>query len=249
MNKKIAIVTGASRGIGKEVAEHLSDLGYLVVLIARNAEILQQVCNSIINKGGESIFFAIDISDANQVQTCIQNVISKYARIDLLFNNAAILKQGTSSVPAAEIDQLLKINLNGAIYIASCVSAQMKQQKSGYIINVASIGGKIAQSFSGIYAASKFGMVGFSEALAKEMAEFDVKVTCLCPSLVATEMTSGRKFSANDMIQTEDINKTVSYLLSLSKNAVPFEIMINCLPFAKKLTKVMHEVYGFGKTG
>jgi short-subunit dehydrogenase len=164
-----------------------------------------------------------------------------------LFNGAGILKHGTSDLPAAEIDELLKINLNGAIYTASYVAAQMRKQRSGYIINVASIGGKIAQSFSGVYASSKFGIVGFSEALSKEMAEFDVKVTCLCPGQVATEMTRERDFSQDDMIQVGDINKTIGYLLSLSKNAIPFEITINCLPFVKKMAQVMHEVYGLKK--
>ena len=119
----------------------------------------------------------------------------------------------------------------------------MEEQRNGYIINVSSLGGKVAASFAGVYAASKFGLSGFSEALSKEMSLYGVKVTNICPSMIATEMANGRKFKLDQMIQLNDITKTVDYLLSLSKNAIPTEILISCLPLIEKTTESLFKMY------
>lgn len=243
MHNKIAIVTGASRGVGKALATHLSSLNYFVILIARDETLLNEVNQLIHVVGGKAVYYAVDVSESSQVQSCVEDIVKKYGHIDLLINNAAILKRGTTDLPDVEIDELLSINLNGAIYMAKHVANQMKKQHSGYIMNISSLGGKVAASFSGIYAASKFGLSGFSEALAKEMSAWQVKVTNICPSMIATEMAEGRKFALEQMIQLEDITKTVSYLLSLSDNAVPVEILISCLPLIEKTTEAMHKMY------
>lgn len=243
MQNKVAIVTGASRGVGRELAIYLAKSGYFVFLLARNEHLLKSVAQEIIATGGNAVFQSIDVSNATQVQACIERIIADYGRIDLLINNAAILKRGTIDLPDQEIEELLQINLNGAIFVAKHVATRMKEQGAGYIINMASLGGKVAASFSGIYAASKFGLSGFSEALSKEMSLYGVKVTNICPSMIATEMAEGRKFKLDQMIQLDDITKTVAYLLSLSQNAIPTEIQISCLPLIEKNTKLMLEMY------
>ena len=243
MAEKIAIVTGASRGVGKELAIYLAASGYFVILLARDKKSLEAVCKGIHAHGGRASFTSIDVSSSSQVQACIKQIIIEHGRIDLLLNNAAILKRGTTDLPDDEIEELLKINLNGAIYIAKHVATQMKQQREGYIINVSSLGGKVAASFAGVYAASKFGLSGFSEALTKEMSLYGVKVTNICPSMIATEMANGRKFKLDQMIQLKDITKTVDYLLSLSKNAIPTEILISCLPLIEKTTESLFKLY------
>lgn len=243
MQDKIAIVTGASRGLGRELAIYLAELGYFVILIARNETLLTEINNQIHEKGGKSAFFAVDVSSAQQIQLCLETIVQQYGRIDLLLNNAAILKRGTTELDDAAIEELLNINLNGAIYVAKHVANQMKKQHDGYIINISSLGGKVAASFSGVYAASKFGLSGFSEALTKEMSTFGVKVTNICPSMIATEMAVGRKFTPEQMIQVDDITKTVGYLLSLSSNAIPTEILISCFPLIKKTTEMLHQMY------
>lgn len=243
MDNKVAIVTGASRGVGRELAIYLAKSGFFVILLARNTELLSNVTQEIINAGGKATYFTIDVSNSAQVQSHIEKITTEYGRIDLLINNAAILKRGTTELPDYEIEELLRINLNGAIYVAKHVATQMKQQRHGYIINISSLGGKVAASFSGIYAASKFGLSGFSEALSKEMSLYGVKVTSICPSMIATEMAEGRKFKLDQMIQLDDITKTVGYLLSLSPNAIPTEILISCLPLIEKTTELMQKMY------
>jgi 3-oxoacyl-[acyl-carrier protein] reductase len=243
MEKKVAVVSGASRGVGREIATYLAKSGFFVILIARNSEQLRHVTQEIIDAGGAAVYFSIDVSDSVQVQAIIEKIAKDYGRIDLLINNAAILKRGTTELSDQEIEELLHINLNGAIYVAKHVASQMKEQRYGYIINISSLGGKTAASFSGIYAASKFGLSGFSEALTKEMSLYGVKVTSICPSMIATEMAEGRKFRRDQMIQLDDITKTITYLLSLSPNAIPTEILISCLPLIEKTTELMLEMY------
>ena len=245
MKKKIALVTGAGSGIGKSVAIFLAKNDYFVILLARNEEKLKNVKTQIEKTKNSSTYYSVDVSNSMEVQSCIDNIISKYGHIDLLFNNAGIVKQGTTTLSDNEIDELLKINLNGAIYVAKYIAKQMKKQKDGYIVNMSSMGGKTAASFAGIYAASKFGLSGFSEALAKEMSSYNVKVTNLCPHMTATEMTAKRKFKSEKMIQTDDICKTISYLLNLSKNAVPLEILIHCMTFIKRDALASYKTYGF----
>jgi len=211
--------------------------------MARDEERLREVQQIIQDRGGLAVYYAMDVSNALQVKSCMADIVEKYSHIDLLINNAAILKRGTIDLADEEIDELIRINLNGAIYVAKYVALQMKSQSSGYIINISSLGGKFAASFSGVYAASKFGLSGYSEALTKEMSAYGVKVTSVCPSMIATEMAVGRTFSLDQMLQSEDIIKTIDYLLSLSKNAIPTEILLSCLPLIELTTATIKKMY------
>lgn len=244
MHKKIALITGANRGIGKAAALHLAKQDYFIILIARNEEALKQTQKIILDQGGTATYYVVDVSDATQVGTCIDSIIIEYGRIDLLFNNAGILKHSTSKTTDHEVAELLNINLHGAIYLANHVAAQMKKQKSGYIMNLSSMSGVIAPSFAGVYSASKFGLNGFGEALAKELAKYNIKVTNICPHMTATEMTAGRKFTPDQMIETDDICKTIDYLLGLSSKAVPLEIILHCTYYIERITDLTFQAYG-----
>jgi short-subunit dehydrogenase len=246
MTKKLAIVTGAGSGVGKGVALYLAKQDYYVVLIARSERKLKDVYEGITQNGGTAEMCQLDISDAKNVSTTIKKIIENHGQIDFLFNNAGILRHGTTDILDQDLDELLKTNLNGAIYVAKNVAAQMKKQKNGYIMNVSSERGKIAASFDGAYCASKFGLSGYSEALTKEMSLYGVKVTNICPSMTATDMvTKDRSFPPEEMIQVSDIIKTVDYLLSLSNSALPTEIVIYSLPFIEKTTNAIKQLYGF----
>jgi len=243
--QKIAVITGASQGIGRSVAIYLAKLQYTVLLLARNENKLQSTCNEILNNGGNCEYHISDVSNSKDVESSINKIIVKHQKIDLLIHCAGILKHGTSEIMDDDLDQLLQTNLNGAIYVTKQVAKHMKKQKHGYIIILSSIGGKVAQSFSGAYAASKFGLTGFSEALAKEMSLYGVKVTSICPSMTATDMVAdGRAFKSDKMLQLEDINETIGYLLKLGPNAVPLEIAIHCLPFVESMARATYKVYG-----
>lgn len=243
INKKVAVITGASKGIGRALAYHLSSSGYEVILLARSESALKEICEQIRGNNGLASYHKVDVSNAIEVESCIKSIIKQHQTIDLLINNAAILIRGTTEITDEEIENQISINLTGALYVAKHVSMQMKKQRSGYIINLSSLGGKVAMPFSGVYAASKFGLSGFSEALTKEMSLYDVKVTAICPSMIATDMADGRKFCTDQMIQMEDIIKTVDYLVSLSRNAVPHEILLSCMPLIKANTESIIALY------
>ena len=238
MTQKIAVVTGAGRGIGKAVALNLAKQDYHVIIIDIASDTLQQTYEEILALGESSSHYTVNVSDSSAVKKCIENIVKNHHRIDLLFNNAGIAYLGTSDLDDHIIDAIIGVNLQGAIYVAKYVANQMKKQQSGYIINMSSYAGKTTPPTMGAYAASKFGLAGYAEALFKEMMPYNVKVTTICPSFVATEMTKQLDFDTNLMIPISDIIKTVNYLLKISANAAIQEVVIRCSACVAQETKL-----------
>lgn len=227
MQKKIAIITGASRGIGKAVALDLAKQGYTVILIARSDEKLKEVANEIEKNGGLCDIYPLDISNSTKVSQVIDNVIAKHKRIDVLFNNAGILHLGSVDLEPEQIDAVIDINLKGSIYVASKVVPIMKQQKSGYIINLSSHAGVEGLPGAGIYSASKFGLSGYSESLFHELMPDGIRVTAICPSYVNTDMPQGFDTEQKEMmIPQDEIVHAVNYLLESDKRAAIKELVV-----------------------
>ena len=234
--KKVAIVTGASRGIGACVAAGLAEDGYAVALTARSKQSLEEVAARI--KGNaftkashstpEIFTFALDVQDHAAVENMVSSVVSSKERIDLLFNNAGLGQEGSVDLSHEEFDRVLSVNLKGAFNFLKAVVPIMKKQGEGTIINVASRAGKIGFANSGAYAASKFGLVGLSESLYRELCPLGIKVSTLCPSWVDTEMTKDALVPPEDMLVPDDLLKTVRWLLSLSPAAVVKDLIIEC---------------------
>lgn len=229
MKKKIAVVTGASRGIGKAVSLNLASQNYHVILLARSPKPLSEVQQEIINLKGTADVCSVDVTDPGAIDECISNVFTRYHRIDFLFNNAGVWFPGTSEVDPANLRQMVDVNLLGAIFVANAVARFMKKQRSGYIVNLASIAGKIGFDSEGGYCASKFGLVGFAESLSNELKPYDVKVTTICPSYVKTDMTDYMSAEKRElMIRPEDINTTINFLLQLHPNVAIKEVVMEC---------------------
>jgi len=227
---KVAIVTGASRGIGACVAEGLASDGYSVALIARSKDGLEELANKISkNKAGSSVsLFPLDVQDESAIKNAVAAVHSKFGRIDLLFNNAGTYVHGTLEVESEDFDQAVAINLKAPFVFLQSVVPIMKAQKSGMILNVASRAGKIGFADCGTYGATKFGLVGLSESLYRELSPLGIKVTALCPSWVDTDMASDSKIPTKEMLRPDDILKTIHWLESMSPAAVVREIVIEC---------------------
>lgn len=229
---KVAIVTGASRGIGACVAQGLAKGGFSQALIARSKQGLEQVAERITKdnngKATEVLTIPIDVQDAEKIEQAVSNVVSKFGRIDLLFNNAGLGCLGTLEVPLSEFDQVMNVNLRAAFCFLKFVVPVMKKQGSGTIINVSSRAGKIGFEGYGTYAATKFGLVGLSESLYRELAPLGIRVTALCPSWVDTDMAEHSDLPSEEMINPTDILKTVNWLMDLSPAAVVKEVMIEC---------------------
>ncbi len=227
MSNKLAVITGASRGIGKAVAIDLAKQGFDVALIATNKEKLDVVKKTINSQGDvKAEVYSLDVSDHAAVHAAITGIMAQHHRIDLLFNSAGIMRKGASQIAVEDFEKLMQVNILGVYNFVHAVVPIMKKQKSGLIINMSSMSGKRAMPVLGAYAMSKFAVTGFSEALYKELLADGIKVTTLCPSAVATEMTTSFSMSPEEMIAPEDLVKAVRFVLSLSEPACIPEICI-----------------------
>lgn len=232
---KTAIVTGASRGIGKEVAIGLAKESYKTILISRNEEKLNETKSEIDKVVGgkkelEAEIYSVDISDFEKVKEIIRKVIDQHDRIDILLNNAGTWRDGSVDLPVNEYKHVLDVNVVAPYVILQEVIPQMKKQKSGYIFNVSSRAGTYGFPTSGTYVSSKFALNGMNESIYRELAEYNIKTTALCPSYVNTDMAKevGPTVSPEEMIQPLDIMKTVNWLLSLSPSVYIKDIVIEC---------------------
>jgi len=227
---KVVLITGASQGIGKAIAKRLAKQNYSVALLARNKEKLEQLSDELEKTFNISAsVHPTDVSDKQAVKAAVQEVIEQHGRIDVLFNNAGIAFSGTSDIDIEKFEAMIKVNLLGAFYVLYNVIPQMKKQQSGYIFNLISRSAMVARPNLGGYAASKFGLRGFSESLYKELAPDGIKVTALHPGWVNTEMTQDVNLEGEKMIQPEDIAGLVEALLQLSQYAFVQDIVIEPL--------------------
>ncbi|WP_321288809.1 SDR family oxidoreductase [uncultured Sunxiuqinia sp.] len=225
---KIAIITGASRGIGKACAIGLAGMGYHCLLISRTQQQLEELAEEIQENGGRSSLFAVDLTKQNELEECIQKIKKHYGRIDVLVNNAGMFIGGNLQVDVSEFRQQLELNITANFKLLQAFVPVMKEQQSGAIFNIASRAGKIGFANSGAYSASKFGLVGLNESLYRELAEYGISVTAICPGYVATEMAklAGTPLPEEEMIQPSDIFLTIEYLLKLAPNTRVKEIII-----------------------
>lgn len=229
----VAIVTGAGRGIGRAIAIALARDGYQVVLIARSRRQLDSIAGDIAALGEnvpQPLVYDLDIADQDVVRRTAESLVRRLGRVDVLVNNAGQWARGILDVSAERFQQLLAVNVAGALTLIQTVASVMKTQGHGHIFNVASRAGKVGFPEEGAYCASKFALVGLGESLLKELAPLGIKVTSLCPAWVDTEMArqAGTPLPSEEMIQPEDLVKTVRWLLSLSPAACVREVLIEC---------------------
>lgn len=225
---KVAIITGASKGIGKAIAIGLAGMNYQTVLIGRNKNELENVSRIILeNSGTAPVLLDLDITDSEKVRKTIQKIIKNWGRIDVLVNNAGVYFDGSTSISETDFRNMLETNLTAQFVFLQEVVPIMKRQKSGYIFNVASRSGKVGFAGSGAYNATKFGLVGLSESLYRELVPLGIKITALCPGWVNTKMAreAGTTLAEEQMIQPEDLLKTVKWLLDLSPGSCVKEII------------------------
>ncbi|MCE4566103.1 SDR family oxidoreductase [Maribellus sp. CM-23] len=229
IENRIAVITGAGKGIGEAIAYGLSEMSYQTVLIGRNPKNLEKVAAEIVNNGGLApVIFLLDVTDTPKMKETIQSVIAQFGRIDVLVNNAGVYFDGTLELEESEFQAMLNTNLTAQFTLTKEVVPWMEHQRSGYIFNIASRSGKVGYAGSGGYCASKFGMLGLNESLYHELTPKGIKVTALCPGWVNTQMAfdAGTPLKAEEMIQPEDLFKTIRYLLQLSPTAIVKEVVI-----------------------
>lgn len=187
---KVAIVTGASRGIGRSIALALVRQGARVVLADVLADAAQQLAGEIAEAGGQAEAATVDVSSPESVQAAVDRVLQSHGRIDVLVNNAGIARdQLLMRMKREEWDAVLAINLTGAFTCAQAVLRPMMRQRSGRIISISSVVGQMGNAGQSNYAASKAGLIGFTKALAREVAARGITVNAVAPGLIDTDMT------------------------------------------------------------
>ncbi len=226
---KAAIVTGASRGMGKGIALALAKLNYQVILIARNLEKLKQTAKEITEQGHPNpLFYSVNVENEKEVNHALQDALKKTKKIDVLVTAAGILFPGTTDLSSENFQKTLEVNILGTFHCIKAVINSMKAQRSGHIINVASRAGKVGIEKLGGYCASKFGIMGLNDSLALEMAKFGINVTALCPGFTDTDMAAGGNIPKEERIPISDITKVIEFLLSLSPQSIVREVTLEC---------------------
>lgn len=228
--KKVAIITGASSGIGAASARLLAAEGYRVVLAARRLERLQQLAAEIESQGGQALAIATDVGQVELINTMVAKALAEYGQIDVLLNNAGFgrTKWLEDLDPQRDIDWQIRVNLLGVIQTARAVLPHMVARRSGHIINMGSISAHVATPTYTIYAASKFGVRGFSEALRREVGIFGIHVSILYPGGVNTEFAlnmqadrkTGMKTPAILMLSADDVARMVVRLTKRPRRQV-----------------------------
>lgn len=229
LNKRTAIVTGASSGLGAVISETLIRNGATVYGLARNKETL----NSLQTKFGDQFIpVCLDISDRDAVNKWINLTFSEKHRPDILINNAGVGSFGKiDEMPSEDWLAMINTNLNGMYYITSQVSRLMKSSKEGsHIINIGSILGSTGRAESAAYCATKYGVQGFSDALFKELRFFNIKVTCFNPGSIDTRFFESSGIASHkNMLQPQDLANTLIHILQTPDNMLISDITIRPL--------------------
>ena len=225
LSGKVALVTGASRGIGCSIAKILAENGAHVVCISRNVSDVQSVADEITAAGGSATAVACDISDSDNVTKLIKETVATHNHLDILVNNAGVTRDNLlMRMSEDDWNTVLNINLKAAFIAIKAAARAMIKQRKGRIINISSIVGLMGNAGQVNYAASKAGLIGLTKSTARELAPRGITANCIAPGYIATDMTNelGNEVqqSLNEKIplgrigQVEDIAYAVAFLAS-----------------------------------
>ena len=191
-SERVALVTGASQGIGRACALRLAAAGASVGLAARNLEKLTEVSEQISQAGGKAAAFQLDVADEEQIKSVFKEAIGRFGKIDILLNNAGVTKdQLVMRMKRADWDAVLNTNLSSAYLCIQQAIPSMLKQRWGRIINISSVFGQMGQAGQSNYAASKAGLIGLTMAIAREVASRNITCNAVAPGFIETAMTSG----------------------------------------------------------
>ncbi|MCG8332963.1 MAG: SDR family oxidoreductase [Proteobacteria bacterium] len=219
LKEKVALITGASRGIGEAIAENLAAYGAHCILVSRKIEGLQQVADKIIAAGGRAEAVACHMGKMDQIEALFQGVESKHGKLDILVNNAATNPFFGNMVDVDEgiWDKTTGVNLKGPFFMIKYAAKLMMQAGKGSIINVASITAESPAPFQGVYSITKAGLVSMTKAFAKELAGFNIRVNALLPGLTKTKF-------AGALFDNKDIYEYALKGIPLNRHAEPEEM-------------------------
>lgn len=226
LTNKIAVVTGASRGIGRAVAKVLAKQGAMVIVNYNGSEAkAEEVKKEIIDAGGQAQMMQCNVSEYDACEAFIKEIVDTYGRIDILVNNAGITKDGLMMrMSEHDFSDVIDVNLKGTFYCMKFASRQMMKQRSGRIINLSSVVGVCGNAGQVNYAASKAGVIGMTKSAAKELASRGITVNAIAPGFIETDMTNvlsdkvkeelSKQIPLGYLGQSADVAQAVAFLAS-----------------------------------
>jgi len=236
LEKQIAVVTGAGRGLGRAIALKFASEGADVVCVSRTAENSEKVANEVRAMGRRSWAHAVDVSDAAAVESAAEKILAEAGRVDILVNNAGVTRDGLlMRMSEADWDTVLDTNLKGAFLLTKAFSRSFIKQRTGRIINIASVIGIIGNAGQSNYAASKAALIGFTKSIARELASRGITVNAVAPGFIETDMTAGLKDEFKAQVlekiplgsfgQAEDIALATLFLASPSARYITGQVL------------------------
>lgn len=214
---KVAVVTGASRGIGKAIALAFAKEGATVIVnyngsAAKAEAVVEEICQA----GGQAEAVQCNVADFSACETFLADIVKRYKRIDILVNNAGITRDGLlMKMTEEDFDAVIQTNLKGAFNCTKFVSRQMLRQKAGRIINISSVSGIMGNAGQANYSASKAGVIGFTKSLAKEVASRNILVNAIAPGFIDTDMTK---------VLSDNVKEGINAQIPLKRMGTPKEV-------------------------
>ena len=216
LNDKVALVTGAARGLGQAIALKLAEAGADLALCDLNAEWTEETAEKVKALGRRAECYGVNVAEGESVATGIKAIVKDFGRIDVLVNNAGITKDGLiMRMSEADWDAVLNVNLKGTFLCTKAVMRGMMKQRSGTIVNIASVIGLMGNAGQANYAASKGGVIAFSKTVAKELASRNVRCNAVAPGFIRTAMTDALE---------EDVQNKMKELIPLSRFGEPEDV-------------------------
>ena len=239
----VALVTGASSGIGAATARVLAGQGAAVAIVARRRDRLERLAGEIADKGGRALVLDADVTNRDQATTAVERAVGELGRLDILVNNAGVMLLGpAATAPLQEWDQMVAVNLLGVLYTSHAAlphlvaAANDAPRQVADLVNISSVAGRVARSGSGVYNLTKHGVGAFSESLRQEFSSKHVRVSLVEPGAVATELTShlrpeireqsARRFAGVETLEPEDIADAIEYIVTRRRRVAVNEILV-----------------------
>jgi NADP-dependent 3-hydroxy acid dehydrogenase YdfG len=239
----VALVTGASSGIGEATARALAAHGAAVAIAARRKDRLDRLAQEIEDAGGAALAIEADVTDREQATAMVALTVERFGRLDTVVNNAGVMLLGPiEAAPVEEWDRMIALNLQGLLYVAHAALSHLLEAAAGEprrvadLVNISSVAGRVARSGSGVYNLTKHGVGAFSESLRQEVTGRHVRVSIVEPGAVATELTDhlrpevkeqvSKRFGSIDRLEAEDIADAIAYVVTRPRHVAINELLI-----------------------
>jgi NADP-dependent 3-hydroxy acid dehydrogenase YdfG len=243
LDATVALVTGASSGIGEATALLLAELGAAVAVAARRKDRLDDLVGRIEDKGGRAIALEADVTDRSQAQAAVAQTVAQLGRLDTVINNAGVMLLGPiENAPVEEWERMVALNVMGVLYVAHAAlphlleAAEQPPRQVADMVNISSVAGRVARAGSGVYNATKWGVGAFSESLRQEFTRRHLRVSLVEPGAVKTELAGhvrsevweqlGNVFTNTELMEATDIAETIAFIVTRPRRVAINEVLI-----------------------